>query len=63
MKKKICKRLKYPYNIKNPDELFDLICFKNWMMGNMNANIPVEESREIFEKIKCLLSPSSEDKE
>lgn len=37
---------------KNPDGLFDLICARNWFSGNLNANIPVEESRAAFEVLK-----------
>jgi hypothetical protein len=48
--------------LKNPDEIFDLICSANYFAGNFNANIPVEESRKAFERIKILLKESTDGK-
>lgn len=42
---------------KRVDEMFDLVCFYNYNCGNFKGNIPVEESREVFEHIKKLLTP------
>jgi len=41
--------------IKDPDMLFDAICLKNYVSGGIGSNIPVDESREMFERIKQLL--------
>lgn len=53
------KKIKLPLgyrNVKDPDLLFDLVCFRNFMAGNMDIQIPVEESRQVFEEIKRLLA-------
>lgn len=41
--------------LKDPDQLFDLVCFRNYVCGDMDLNIPVSESRKVFERIKKLL--------
>jgi hypothetical protein len=41
--------------MKNPDEMFGLICSCNYFAGQFGNNIPVEESREIFRRIKKFL--------
>lgn len=45
--------------MKKPDEIFDLVCFGNFMAGQFNAKIPVDESRRAFARIKKLLSKTS----
>ena len=34
--------------LKDPDQMFDLICLNNYLAGQFDRNIPVDESREIF---------------
>ena len=50
---------KTPYELinrlKDPDEIFDLICSANYFCGNFNSPMPVEDSRKAFERIKKLL--------
>lgn len=41
--------------MKKPDEIFDLVCLANYMRGQFNGMVPVEESREVFDHIKKLL--------
>ncbi len=41
--------------LKDPDRIFDLICFHNYIEGKLNRDIPVEDSRKMFERIKKLL--------
>ena len=41
--------------LKDPDQIFDLVCAANYFAGNFNANIPVDESRKAFKRIKQLL--------
>ena len=43
-------------NPKRVDEMFDLVCAGNYFAGQFNGQIPVEESRKVFEHIKKLLS-------
>lgn len=42
--------------LKNPDEIFDLVCAANYFAGNFNQNIPVDNSRKAFKRIKELLT-------
>ena len=42
--------------LKDPMEIFDLICVANYFCGNFNQPIPVDQSREAFERIKLLLA-------
>ena len=42
--------------LRNPDRIFDLICASNYFAGQFNSNMPVEESRKSFERIKKLLN-------
>ena len=42
--------------LKDPMEIFDLICVANYFCGNFNQPIPVDQSREAFERIKLLLT-------
>lgn len=42
-------------SLKDPDLLFDAICLANYVKGFFNLNIPVDESRMVFKKIKSLL--------
>ena len=53
------KKNKTPYDmikrLKDPDEIFDLICVANYFAGNFNQNIPIDESRKSFKRIKKLL--------
>ncbi len=41
--------------LKDPLEIFDLICASNYFCGNFNQPMPVDNSREAFERIKQLL--------
>ena len=41
---------------ENPDEIFDLICYTNYFAGKFNGNIPIDESRKAYERIKELLT-------
>jgi len=50
------KRERYGYIKGTADEMFDLVCFANWLAGNTNQNIPVDESREVWERIKKKLA-------
>ena len=38
--------------MKNPDEMFNLLIAFIYFAGKFDMNIPVDESREIFEAIK-----------
>lgn len=50
---KQCLRWRDP---KRVDEMFNLICAANFFAGQFEGHIPTEESREVFEHIKKLLS-------
>jgi allantoicase len=41
--------------LKDPDQIFDLVCSANYFAGQFNNNIPVDDSRKAFERIKELL--------
>ena len=43
------------YKLKNADQIFDLTCAVNYFAGQFDNNIPVEESRKAFDRIKQLL--------
>lgn len=45
--------------LKDPDQMFDLIVMMAYMRGNLNGMVPVDESRQVFEKIKKLLTPTN----
>ena len=45
--------------LTDPDEIFGLVCAANYFAGNFNANMPVDESRKAFERIKKLLKSKS----
>jgi hypothetical protein len=53
------KKNKTPYELilklKDPLEIFDLVCAANYFAGNFNQNMPVDESRKAFDRIKQLL--------
>jgi 5-formaminoimidazole-4-carboxamide-1-beta-D-ribofuranosyl 5'-monophosphate synthetase len=51
MKRKIRAKLPYPMNVQDPDQLFDLICVKNYMAGQFDRNLPVDESRKEFQEV------------
>lgn len=42
--------------LKDPLQIFDLTCAANYFCGNFNQPIPVDQSREAFERIKQLLT-------
>jgi hypothetical protein len=44
---------------KRVDEMFALVCFNNYIAGQFGQKIPVDKSREVFEKIKKLLKTKS----
>jgi hypothetical protein len=41
--------------MKDPDKLFDLICVANYFAGTFDRRMPVDENREVFERIKKLI--------
>lgn len=41
--------------LKDVDQIFDLVCSANWFRGSLDGDIPVEESREAFRRIKTLI--------
>lgn len=41
--------------IKDPYHMFDMVCMMNYMAGQNNGMIPVDQSRKVFEKIKEIL--------
>ena len=41
--------------LKDPLEIFDLVCAANYFAGSYDSSMPVEESREAFNVIKKLL--------
>lgn len=45
--------------LKDPLQIFDLTCANNYFAGKFNLNIPVDNSREAFERIKELLKIES----
>lgn len=46
--------------LKDPDQIFDMVCTMNYMDGKYDANFPIYESRKIFKRIKDLLKKVSE---
>jgi hypothetical protein len=48
--------------LKDPDQIFDLICVANYFAGNFDQKIPVNESREAFEVLKKIILKSRENK-
>lgn len=47
--------IKMLMRMKNVDQIFDFICFHNYMKGQFDQKIPTDESRKVFERIKKLL--------
>lgn len=43
-------------NHKDPAEVFDLAIYGAYIAGHLGADIPTEESREVFEHLKTLLA-------
>lgn len=41
--------------LKDVDQIFDLVCSANYFRGSLDGDIPVEESREAFRRIKTLI--------
>jgi len=41
--------------LKDVDQMFDLVCLMNYMSGHLEDEIPVDDSRKIFKQIKKLL--------
>ena len=60
------KRNKTPMDmikgLKDPDQIFDLVCAANYFCGNFNSNMPVDENREAFDVIKKLLVEANKTK-
>lgn len=54
-KRKIRAKLPYPLNVQDPDQLFDLICVQNYMKGQFDEKMPVDQNRKAFEEIKRLV--------
>lgn len=42
-------------NIKDVGQLFDMICVRNFMAGNLGQKIPVDENRCGLKKLKKLI--------
>lgn len=42
--------------VKDPALMFDLICVANYFAGMLEHKMPVDENREIFQRIKKLLN-------
>jgi len=40
---------------KRVDEMFDLVCFNNFVAGQFDGKIPVDKNREVFKRIKWIL--------
>ena len=53
------KKNKTPHELilkmKDPLQIFDLVCSANYFAGNFNQNVPVDESRKAFDRIKQLV--------
>lgn len=45
--------------MKNPDQIFDLICAYNYFWGTSHNKVPVEENRLVFKRIKKLIAKTS----
>ncbi len=41
--------------LKDPMQMFDLVCAYNYFAGKFNNVCPVDESREVFEGIRKLI--------
>lgn len=41
--------------MKDPDLMFDFVCAANYFAGNAGAKMPVEDSRQVYEKIVQLI--------
>ena len=49
-------KLPEPYTgIKDANQLIDMLCFRNWVCGNMGLNIPVDESRSVYDGLKKMI--------
>jgi len=46
--------------LKNPDLMFDMVITNAYFCGQFDKNMPVDESREVFEKMKKLLKKEYE---
>ena len=42
--------------LKKPDEIFNLLISTSYSCGKFGADIPVDETRDVFEHIKKLLN-------
>lgn len=45
--------------LKNPLRIFDLVCLRNYFAGRFDLNVPVDDSRKAFERIKKLIQEDS----
>ncbi len=41
--------------MKDPALMFDFVCAANYFAGNAGAKMPVEDSRQVYEKIVQLI--------
>jgi len=41
--------------MKDPDLMFDFVCAANYFAGSAGAKIPVQENRQVYEKIEQLI--------
>lgn len=54
-KRKIRAKLPYPKNVQDPEQLFALICFDNYIKGQLGEKIPGNESREAYKELERLI--------
>lgn len=41
------------------DRMFDMVCAVNYFAGQYQQNMPVDESRKVFDQIKKILSKTN----
>lgn len=46
-------------NLKDPFQIFDLTCASNYFAGKFNQPMPVDDSRQAFNRIKELILKDS----
>jgi len=57
--KRTASSFKMIMRLKDPLQIFDLICVANYFAGNFGLDAPVDESREAFGRIKKLIITQS----
>lgn len=43
-------------DLKNPDLIFDLVVWAAYCSGHNDGQVPVDDSRQVFERIKYLIT-------